>query len=848
LAKATGKAEPTSGERTLVPSSASGSGETLPGSALGTPAYMSPEQAEGRLDRLGPHSDAYSLGATLYCLLTGRPPFEGEVADVIRAVQRGEFRKPRAIDPAIDGALEAVCLKSMALKSEDRYGSCRALVEDIERWMADEPISAWREPRSRQARRWARRNRSLVTGAAAAVLAGVVGLAAVLAVQTRAKADLARSLANETSANQRLADANAELTRSHAAVRARYELAVEAIKTFHTGASEDFLLKEEQFKELHDRLLRSASDFYGRLGALLGKESDLESRRALAQANFEAAVLTGKVGQREAALAAHRQVLAFREALAAEAGSDAEIKADVGRSLTAVASLLAATGQSGEALATCRKAEGLLAEPAGTDPAPPSVRSALASCRSQLGSLLDQTGHADEGLAVLRLARADQEALASSARASTEARSDLAVTVHRIGQLLAERGKLAEAEAEHRHGLGLVRRLVEDNPTVTVFRYRLATSHGNLAILLSPRSRQARGTLLQDASRSAEAEAEFRQALVIIRKLVDDNSAVTEFRRVTVIFHSALGALLATDRSRTAEAEAEYRRALEIAQKLANEHPERFRDRWTLALVHHELGVFYSETDRPDEGEASLKQAIGIWERLTAEYPDLLEFPTSLALAIGEMAYVRRTRGDLQGDYDWLIRGERTIEDILRRAPDYTPARKRVAFDLPYVTKAAGRVGRHAEAIATCDRAIKLVDGEDRDRVRIQRVLAVARSGEYARATVEADRLAETTSIPIGERFYDFACLDALASAAARNDPKIKPAERTSRAEQLAARSVLLLDRSRIAGFFRHPTRVDQLMKDTDLESLRSRPDFQVLMMDVAFPAEPFSKDTHAHR
>src|SRR5262245_23121320 len=108
LAKATGKSDPSSGEGTLLPSSASGSAETLPGSALGTPAYMSPEQAEGRLDRLGPTSDVYSLGATLYCLLTGRPPLDGDVADVIRAAQRGQFDPPRTHDPAIDRALEAV--------------------------------------------------------------------------------------------------------------------------------------------------------------------------------------------------------------------------------------------------------------------------------------------------------------------------------------------------------------------------------------------------------------------------------------------------------------------------------------------------------------------------------------------------------------------------------------------------------------------------------------------------------------------------------------------------------------------------------------------------------------------
>jgi serine/threonine protein kinase len=190
LAKATGRSDPGSGARTLRPTSASGGAETLPGSALGTPAYMSPEQAKGDLESLGPRSDVYSLGATLYCLLTGQPPFAGDAVDVIPRVQRGDFPPPRALDPSLDRALEAVCMKAMELRPESRYGSCRALAEDIERWMADEPVSARREPLVARARRWARHHRTGVTGAAAALVASLIGLAAVAGVQSRAKSAL----------------------------------------------------------------------------------------------------------------------------------------------------------------------------------------------------------------------------------------------------------------------------------------------------------------------------------------------------------------------------------------------------------------------------------------------------------------------------------------------------------------------------------------------------------------------------------------------------------------------------------------------------------------------------------
>jgi serine/threonine-protein kinase len=223
---------------------------------------MSPEQAEGDVEHLGPRSDVYSLGATLYCVLTGKPPFEGDVADMIRGVQKGQFPPPRQVDPTIDRALEAVCLKAMALRPEDRYNSPRALAEDIERWMADEPVSAWREPWTRTLVRWLARHRVGVTAAGAALLVALAGTAAVLGVQTRANAALKASNSDLAMANMRVTRANAEQAAANERERERFALAQEAIRTFHTGVSEDILLKQPEFKALRTKLLQGAREFY----------------------------------------------------------------------------------------------------------------------------------------------------------------------------------------------------------------------------------------------------------------------------------------------------------------------------------------------------------------------------------------------------------------------------------------------------------------------------------------------------------------------------------------------------------------------------------------------------------
>ena len=416
------------------------------GAIVGTPTYMSPEQADPSSMDIDTRTDVYALGVILYELLAGSPPIDakqfkrGAILEMLRMVREIDPPKPstkvstsdalpsisanRDIEPAhlkraLQGDLDWIVMMALEKDRTRRYETANGFAADIQRHLAHEPVVAAPPSRAYRLRKFVRKHRGAVIAASLVLVTLLGGLAAVAAVQTVANARLAESLKRETNANAALNEANGQLTKSRAAVQARYELATDAIKTFHTGVSEDFLLKEEKFKNLRNTLLTSASDFYGKLGALLGKETDLVSRRALAQANFELSDLTDKVGRQEDALAAHRQVLAAREALAAEPGADVETKVEVGRSLTAVALILSAAGKTDEAESTFRKV-GVAAGGPG-----PVVPFDLARA-GRAGGLPVGYGLAPIQLRQVastrwlsyRLARADQEALADAPGAS----------------------------------------------------------------------------------------------------------------------------------------------------------------------------------------------------------------------------------------------------------------------------------------------------------------------------------------------------------------------------------------------------------------------------------------------
>lgn len=203
---------------------------SITGMAKGSPVFMSPEQARGEWEHVGPASDIYSLGSTLFTLLAGKKPYEGtSVVNVIDKVKRGQFLAPRVAAPRLPRPLEAIVIKAMALQPADRYASAREFAKDLERWLADEPVIAWREPLMVRSRRWLRRHRTLVTSSVAMLLVGLFSAIA-FAAQERRSAGVVREINKDLQtknslldlATQRLTKTNIDLTEAkNTAIRER---------------------------------------------------------------------------------------------------------------------------------------------------------------------------------------------------------------------------------------------------------------------------------------------------------------------------------------------------------------------------------------------------------------------------------------------------------------------------------------------------------------------------------------------------------------------------------------------------------------------------------------------------
>ena len=205
---------------------------TMDGDVVGTPCYMSPEQARGVLEDIGPHSDVYAVGALLYELLTGFAPYmtSGERISpvaVLGMVLQGPPAAIDSLDNKVPSELTAICEKAMAREPRDRYPSMLAMAEDLRAFLENRVVGAYETGALAEFKKWVGRNRGMAAALAAAVLAAVLGLGAVTAVQARANSELKATNDQLSTTRDQLASSNDELGAANDDLREATQLALE---------------------------------------------------------------------------------------------------------------------------------------------------------------------------------------------------------------------------------------------------------------------------------------------------------------------------------------------------------------------------------------------------------------------------------------------------------------------------------------------------------------------------------------------------------------------------------------------------------------------------------------------
>ena len=517
-----------------LPANGTDSG-TIQGQVLGTPAYMAPEQAEGRLDQLGPASDVHGLGAILFEILTGRPPFKGkDPTAVLRQVIHEPPPRPGSLEKGVPRALEAICEKALAKKPSDRYGSASELANEVQRWLADEPVRAYREPLTVRAGRWMKRHRTFVTSALAAGLVALVGLAVILTVQSRSNREL-------SAANHLLQDANER-------ERQRFDLALEAISAFRTGVTDDALLKDDQFKGVRTKLLGGAAGFYRKLEKLMQGQEDARSRQALGKAYFELGQLEFGIGTFDQAEAAQERARAIRQQLAEADPANLAWQSDLAQSHEAVAQLASRRARFADALAEMQEALAIRLKLVDAEPANIDFLSELAKTQSFVGALLSFVNKRTEGWAEYQRALEIRQKLVAAEPNVAQFQSDLAQSQQVLAGLQASHtGEYAEALSAYRKARATWEKLVHDHPANPDFQLSLANNHTLTGGLLS-----------RTLGEPEKALVELRACQVLQQKVAVANPAVISYQAALAQTTNNIGYLLASTLGKPKEALEEF--------------------------------------------------------------------------------------------------------------------------------------------------------------------------------------------------------------------------------------------------------------------------------------------------
>lgn len=617
LAKIIGRDGSLPGEEpTLRPSSGSGTYATMIGSVVGTPSYMSPEQAGGEVDQLTAASDIYGLGATLYCVLTGRAPFKGRKG-VLEKVRRGDFPPPREVKPEIDRPLEAICLKAMRLEPEDRYATAGDMIADLEAWIAEEPVSVYQENRRERLARWMRRNRNRVQAA-------VVALSAVTVIAVAAALLVSKAWQSEAETRREAQD--------------RFSQAISAVDKWTTGVGE-VMKHYPAVQGPRKRLLEAAVEDYELLTRGPNHDLRLEVERGRGYLRLGHVLLLLEDGP--GAERAYRNAIALFQRLLASSPTDVDCQTELGNAYTDLGVVLMAIGKLDDAHKAYSQAlEELRPLVTQTGDTGISTQLAFASALVNRAELYAETGHADDAEPLLREC-IDTLANREFGARRSEQEAILVRTRDILGRILIDAGRFDEAAVEMNDALDVAAQLVEtewDNPEYLELK---ASAYVYLASAQRPLGRW-----------QEEAEA-YRNALADYIKLNDAVPNVPSYQDSLGLTLMDLGSVL-YKLGDTTEAQAELDSAFSYLQRLSEDSPS----------LEHLDHLAYCQSLRAqllrDEGQ--LDQAVAELQKSIATYEDLMAhirenspravnpaYVQTHALCLNHLALTLLAQGDADG-------------------------------------------------------------------------------------------------------------------------------------------------------------------------------------------------------
>jgi tetratricopeptide (TPR) repeat protein len=499
--------------------------------------------------------------------------------------------------------------------------------------------------------------------------------------------------------------------------------------------------------------------------------------------------------------------LHFYEKFVELRGDEPEFQAERGRAYGRMGAINHQFGREAEAEAAQRRAMEVFAQLVAKYPAVPSYRQGLAYCHNDLALLLSDTGRSTEAEGHFKDAVALHTQLAAENPAEPPFRDGLAKHYINLGTLYAHTRRPNEAEQALREALAVLKVLASDQPRVPGYQANLGAGYNQLA------------NLYKETGRLTQAEQAYQHALALQKLLVREHPAVPEYQAGLALSHGNLGVLYQQTR-RPQPAEQAYHDAEALLKVLVQDHPAMTEYREHLGVYLNDRANLYKETGRLTEAEQTYLDALDLQRVLAREHPAIARYAVDLAGTQCNLGQLLRNSGRPEAALVWYTQAVATLEAVVAKDPHDVLARQFLAISRRGRAEPLNRLGRHAEALEDLERALALGNGREQTALRLERARTWARLKDHARATTEANVLAQADDAS-AEDLYDAACVYALAATAAHDDPK--------QAEQYAARAVQLL-RQGVAKGYRE---MEDLKNDSDLASLRERDDFRKLLSEL---------------